>query len=140
MARMRAGLLVGLVFALGGVAGCSGDDPRVAVSGTVNLKGLPLKAGSIAFEPTEGGDSRGGTGITDGKFDIPKSHGLKPGKYLVRVTAGDGRTPANDEAAGPGGNTNIVSKELVPADWNTKSKQQVTVTKEGPNEFAFDIK
>ena len=30
-------------------------------------------------------------------------------------------------------------KELVPADWNIKSKQQVKVTKEGPNKFEFDI-
>lgn len=136
MTRVRAVVAIVLLF----LFGCAGGDPRVAVSGTVTLKGAPLKAGSITFEPAEGTDSRGGAGITDGKFEIPKTHGLKPGKYLVRVTAGDGKTPANDEAGGPGGSTNIVSKELVPADWNTNSKQQVTVTKEGPNAFTFDIK
>jgi len=39
---------------------------------------------------------------------------------------------------GPGG-TNIISKELVPRDWNSASKQEVTVTKDGPNKFDFDI-
>jgi hypothetical protein len=75
---------------------------------------------------------------------IPRENGLKPGKYLVRVTAGDGITPVNtlDPELGPGptGSTNIVSKDLVPPEWNAKSKQQVTVTKEGPNTFDFDIK
>ena len=44
-----------------------------------------------------------------------------------------------DAPPGPGGGTNIVSRELVPKDWNVNSKQEATVTKEGPNQFDFDI-
>jgi hypothetical protein len=67
----------------------------------------------------------------------------------VRVTAGDGKTPDEptdpDAPPGPteapksGKGTNIISKDLVPPDWNRNSKQQVTVTKEGPNKFDFNI-
>jgi hypothetical protein len=32
-----------------------------------------------------------------------------------------------------------MSKELIPKDWNVNSKQQVTVTADGPNEFDFKI-
>jgi hypothetical protein len=77
-----------------------------------------------------------------GAFLIPKSAGLTPGKYLVRITAGDGKTAVNpmdpNSPPGPGGN-NIISKDLVPADWNVRSKQEVTVTKDGPNKFNFEI-
>jgi hypothetical protein len=59
------------------------------------------------------------------------------------VSAGDGKTAVNpvspDQPPGPGGGTNIISKELVPADWNVNSKQERTVNKDGPNRFEFEI-
>jgi hypothetical protein len=131
----------GLCAALVVLAGCSDQyKGRSAISGKVQLKGQPIKEGSISFEPLEGQDTRGGAPISNGAYEIPRPNGLKPGKYLVRVTAGDGKTPADDEAAGPGGNTNIVSKDLVPPEWNVRSKQEVTVKADEPNKFDFDIK
>ena len=94
----------------------------------------------------DAGRGRGGRGGGGTPCHMPDPReGLKPGKYLVRVTAGDGTTAVNpvDPDAGPGpsgGGTNIVSKDLVPKEWNTKSKHEITVTKEGPNTFDFDIK
>ena len=77
-----------------------------------------------------------------GAYAIPRAAGLKPGRYLVRVTAGDGKTAVNpmdpNSPPGPGG-TNIISRDLVPPDWNVTSKHEVTVTKDGPNKFDFDI-
>ena len=68
---------------------------------------------------------------------------VNPGTYLIRITAGDGKTAVNPDdpntPPGPGGGTNVMFKELVPADWNTNSKQQAKVTKEGPNKLVFDI-
>lgn len=127
------------------VAGCSDpNEGRMEVSGTVQLKGSPLKDGIVLFEALDGQDTGGSAQITAGNYHLPAESGLKPGKYLVRVTAGDGVTavePINPDAPpGPGGGTNIVSKDLVPKDWNVNSQQQVTVTKEGPNTFNFDIK
>jgi len=149
---MRLALTFGLTTSLLVlVAGCSDKlGGRVAVSGTVKLKGKPIKDGAlIMFEPRDGQDTASNAMTVDGAFLIPKQTGLKPGKYLIRVTAGDGVTAVNPTVPdstgpgpggpGPGGGTNIVSKDLVPKDWNTASKHEVTVTPEGPNKFEFDI-
>lgn len=129
------------------LAGCGdGTEGREEISGTVKLKGQPIKDGAIVmFEPMESQGTATNVAVTGGAFTVPRTTGLKPGKYLVRVTAGDGKTPVNptnpDEPPGPGGrgNTNIISKELVPSDWNVNSRQEVTVKKGGPNKFDFDI-
>lgn len=131
------GVLLAALF----IVGC-GDDyaGREAVSGTVTLKGEPLKQGSIQFQPADGQDTIGGCGIVDGKFSIARRDGLKPGKYVVRITSGDGVTLANeDDAGGPGGSTNIVSFDRIPDDWNTASKQQIEVKAGDKNEFPFAI-
>jgi hypothetical protein len=113
------------------------------VSGKVSLKGQPIPDGAIVmFEPLDNQDTGGNVTTAGGAYNLPRPNGLKPGRYLVRITAGDGRTPTNpmnpDSPPGPTG-TNIISKDLVPAAWNTNSDKQVTVTKDGPNKFDFDI-
>jgi hypothetical protein len=132
-----------LAVALAFVAGCSASDDRVEVTGTVTLKGTPLKNGTVTFAPLEGQKFGATETIRDGNFGIPKETGLTPGKYLIRVSAGDGKTAVNpvdpNNPPGPGGGTNIISKELVPSDWNVNSKQERTVTKENPNRFDFVI-
>ena len=127
------------------LAGCS--DPysgRKEVSGTVTMKGQPIKDGAlIEFAPLEDQSTGANAAIQGGAYKLPRENGLLPGKYLVRVTLGDGKTPVEpadpDTAPGPQGGSNIVSKDLVPPDWNVQSKQQVTVTKDGPNKFDFAI-
>jgi len=126
-----------------GVVGCSAHDGRMEVAGTVKLKGQPIKDGAIVlFEPLENQDTAGNATVTGGAFSIPRQVGLKPGKYLIRITAGDGKTAVNpvdpDSPPGPGG-TNIISRDVVPSDWNVNSKQEVTVTKDGPNKFDFNV-
>jgi hypothetical protein len=144
MIRARVVSLVVGTLTLGLLAGC-GDKygGRVEVAGTVKLKGQPLKAGIVMFEPVGTQGTAATASITDGNYKLPRESGLKPGKYLIRVTSGDGKTPANldpNEPPGPGGKgTNIVSKELVPADWNVKSKQEREVTSENPNKIDLDI-
>jgi hypothetical protein len=141
--RIRGGVLAACFLA----AGCSDPlDGRLEISGTVTFKNQPIKDGAIVmFEPLENQDTAGNATVTGGAFTIPRSAGLKPGKYLVRITLGDGVTAVNpvnpDEGPGPGGmgGTNIISKELVPPDWNVNSNQQVTVSKDGPNKFDFKI-
>jgi hypothetical protein len=137
----------GPAVALLALAGCS--DPyagQMEVTGTVKLKGQPLKEGMILFVPlNEQGTDRGnqstesGAMIVDGEYKIPREKGLKPGKYLVRITSGDGKTPSNEEAGNPGGSTNIVSVDRIPPEWNTQSDQKVEVKSSGPNKFDYDI-
>jgi hypothetical protein len=138
-----------LVAAAAGLvlAGCS--DPyagRAEVSGTVQFKGQAIKDGAvIEFAPLEGQDTGANAVVTGGAFLIPRQSGLKPGRYLIRVTAGDGVTPERpagpDDAPGPSGrgSTNIVSRDLVPPEWGRDSKKEVTVGKDGPNRFEFAI-
>jgi hypothetical protein len=136
--RLLAPLLVLSATAL---AGC-GPDPyagRMEITGTVKLKGQSLKDGSIRFVPLENQGTENGAPIVNGEYDLPRKSGLKPGKYLVQITAGDGKTPAFEEAGGPDRSTNIVSWDLIPEEWNVKSKQQVEVKSSGTNKFDFDI-
>jgi hypothetical protein len=127
-------------FAAPLLSGCS--DPyagRYAVSGTVKLEGQPLDDGSIMFVPLDGQDTRSGAGITNGEYNLPRQHGLKPGWYLVQLTSGDGKTPAREEDIGGPSSTNIVSVDRIPPEWNVESKQKKEVTSSGPNQFDFDI-
>jgi hypothetical protein len=125
------------------LAGCHpGYGGRVEVKGKVILKGTPVKDGIIKFIPvTPGTDqSESGAQILEGEYHIPAEFGLMPGKYKVILTAGDGRTPANtDEPPGPTG-ANIISKDMIPPEYNVRSTQEVTVTEKGPNVFDYDIK
>ena len=144
MDRQRVSL-IGLAVVLASAGGCSDQfDGRMPVSGSVKLHGKPIIDGAIVvFEPLENQGTGGNATVTGGQYEIPRIVGLKPGKYLVRITAGDGKTAVNPvdsgQPPGPTGGSNIISKELVPPGWNVKSGQQITVTKDGENKFDFDI-
>jgi hypothetical protein len=136
--------ILGLALAVLSLTGCPdqfGD--RQEISGQVKLKGAPLNDGIIEFRPLGGsGDmaTKSGALISKGEYKIPRSDGLLPGKYRVSITAGDGRTPAGDPDAPPGPTgANIVSKELVPPEYNVNSKEEVEVKKGQPNVFNYDI-
>jgi len=139
-------VLIGFVVTVLGMVGCGPpDDGRLAVTGAVKLKDAPIKDGAIIkFVPLDGQSTEGLVTTAGGAYSLPKANGLKPGKYSVVASLGDGKTAVNpvdpDAPPGPGGGTNIISKELIPPSWNRNSKQQVTVTADGPNKFDFDIK
>lgn len=117
--------------------GCGGSGGRMAINGDITLKGKPLEEGVIEFVSDSG---KSGATISKGKYEIPAMQGLLPGTYKVLITAGDGRTPADspDGLPGPTG-ANIVSKDLIPPEFNTNSKQEVTVKSSAPNKFDFAI-
>jgi hypothetical protein len=128
------------------VAGCSDTDGgRCEVVGTVKLKGEPVKEGVIEFTPLDKAPegmkaTKSGAVVSNGEYKIPKAQGLIPGRYRVVITSGDGVTPANsDEPPGPSG-SNIVSKDRIPAEYNSASRQEVEVKKDGPNRFDYDIR
>ena len=123
---------------LGSITGCgAGNNGRLPVSGVITLKGEALDDGTIEFSSSS---VKSGASIIKGKYSMPADQGLSPGKYKVIITAGDGRTPADsaDGMPGPTG-ANIVSKDRIPAEYNTNSTQEITVTDAGPNKFDFTI-
>ena len=138
LAVLSGGFALGLSLLM---TGC-GDQyaGRKPVTGKVTVKGEPLKEGQIIFEPMDKRLSSSGAPIMNGAYEMKKQNGLKPGKYLVRITSGDGKTPPNMEEAGnPGGSTNIVSFDLIPPEFGRHSNKEVEVTDAGPNEFNFEI-
>ncbi len=122
------------------IAGCGGpSDPlnRQAIRGEVTLKNQPLDNGSISFDPQDRENGRsGGATITDGKFVIDQKRGLPPGTYTVRVNSADSQT---EEVGEPGESRRQLPKERIPASWNTKSDQTISVVDGEENSFQFAI-
>ena len=79
--------------------------------------------------------------IANGQYKIDRAHGLMPGKYRISITAGDGQTRADAPADQPPGPTgaNIISKDRIPPEYNTKSQHEVEVAEKKPNVFDYDI-
>ena len=125
-------------------AGCAPSNPRREVSGKVLFKGAPLDYGTITFNPLGGGKegipkTKEGANITNGEYKILAEMGLTPGKYQVIISSGDNINPDNPDGL-PGPTGNYVSKDRIPAEYNTASKQEVEVKDKGPNVFDWDIK
>lgn len=123
-------------------AGCFGtSDPlnRQAVSGEVTLKDVALDTGSIAFDPVDTTTGRpGGASIVDGKFELAKERGLPPGTYTVRVNSADleGEPELPEDA--PGDSRKLLP-DRIPASWNSKSENTITVEDGGENHFVLSI-
>ncbi|HEY2415600.1 MAG TPA: hypothetical protein VGI40_25380 [Pirellulaceae bacterium] len=115
---------------------------RQEIKGTIKLKGQPLDQGLITFLPISGnGTTQEGAPIANGQYNIDRAHGLMPGKYRISITAGDGQTRADAPADQPPGPTgaNIISKDRIPPEYNTKSEHEVDVAEKKPNVFDYDI-
>ncbi|WP_417390544.1 carboxypeptidase regulatory-like domain-containing protein [Gimesia sp.] len=103
-------------------------------TGTILLDGKPLAGAQVSFEPqiTNSVKAKASFGSTDeqGKFKLrynATTDGVIPGKQIVRVSKLSG---TNEE---PG-------EEILPDKYNTQSTLTAEVTKEGPNDFTFDLK
>ena len=119
--------------------GCSQEsDGRQAISGTVNVDGTPVKAGSISFQPAEGQATASGAVITSGKYSLAKEDGLLPGTYRVAISAPMAGTV---DAAAPAlpGEAPPLAKDLIPPEWNNASRHTIEVKKTGAQTFPFEI-
>ena len=121
--------------------GCGSSDGlnRKAVSGKVTVDGVAVPNGSVSFEPLSSGGVGSGAVITNGKYSISKADGLPPGKYLVRITGDDGANFGVSAGKMPGDEEMPAKKQLVPANWNSDSKQEIEVKQDGPATFDFAI-
>lgn len=121
-------------------SGCGVDDGlgRVAVSGVVRLDGAPLDSGSLMFDPAEEsvGTAVGAT-IQGGRFAIPRQAGPVPGRYRIRIYASSGvQAPP-----GPGQTERSARPmiERIPPAYNARTGLLVEVTREGRNEWEWDL-
>jgi hypothetical protein len=133
------GCLVVLAAAVG-LTGCGGGTNKKAVSGTVTWKSKPLETGMIRFLPAEaGGQTETGAVITDGKFDIPKEHGLLPGKYKVSISSPDPKSGQGPPDAAPGDRGGYPAKERIAEKYNAQTTLTAEVTADGKNQFEFQV-
>lgn len=142
----RCGKLTALLVALAAgllSGGCGDAEGLQPVSGTVTLKGNPVAEGMIEFMPTSGASkgrtyTRSGAVIKDGKYTVPRDQGLVPGEYKVSISVPDKHHKlGGDELPGP--TSSRTSKNLIPPEYNLKTKLVVEVKKDGPNAFDFPI-
>lgn len=127
----------------GGCSGPKNPDGRENVSGTITLNGEPLTAmAGIVFSPLEEGSRDGGQGqITAGKYALTGADGVKPGKYIVRITAS---IDFDKKTGKPADNTiqfgSEVPVDVVPPEFNRDSTIEFEVVKGKNNVFNYDIK
>ncbi len=87
---------------LGGICGCHSRTDRLAVSGAITLNGQPLDGATIRFAALDGAKFATGAMVHDGRFNIPKDKGLRPGRYHVEINAPDDNAPRFSSAPVPG--------------------------------------
>jgi hypothetical protein len=108
----------------------------------VNWNGEPLKQGRIQFQPTGPVGPAGGAGIVDGSYAISQADGLVPGNYQVLIYgAADAAQPSPGPPGLPGDTPppKQAVKDPIPEKFNAKSRLTAEVTKDGPNQFNYDL-
>jgi len=130
--------IAAILSAAGLFSGCgAAADPygRLPVKGSVTLDGTALPSGEIVFTSDSVVPLISGTKIVNGQFAIPKDQGLAPGVYKVTINS-------ILETAHPSGdvmNHPTEFKELIPEEFNKKSKLTAEVQNAGENTFSFDV-
>ena len=134
-------LALPLIAALG-CSSVENPDGRENVSGTITINDQPLTGiAGIKFEPIDKQGDGGGQGqIRTGKYMLTGFDGVKPGKYLVRITASvdfdktTGKIADNTLQFG-----NEVPVDVVPPEFNRDSKIEFEVVAGKDNVFNYDI-
>jgi hypothetical protein len=127
-----------------GAPGCTSDAsdraPQ-AVAGTVTLDGRPMKFGTIMLFPS--GDGKAIKNISDtelilnGRFLVPRSKGVLPGRYRIAVFEGSdpGRSkPASGSETGP-----TTPTDRLPARFNVDTELEVEITSRSIKELRIEV-
>jgi hypothetical protein len=136
---VRSGLgILAVLMAL--LVGCGSKKDLKPVSGTVKIKGVPLASGMIQFLPTADSTATTQTaaGILEGKYDLPASQGLEPGKYQVRISSRG--APKGQKGRRPPETTRTGKRKQSSQGVNAETPLACEVTPDGPNTFDFDLR
>jgi len=119
------------VLAVCAFVGCGASKPKLCpISGTVTLDGKPLDAGLIYFKTIESGAIH--------NFQI------EGGAFAGETDAGERRVEiycyvAKKQEVNLNGMKGELQENIIPPRYNLESKLTATVTREGPNQFKFEL-
>lgn len=108
-----------------------------AVSGTVTVDGRPLDRGAVSFSRRDGDAFDAMAYVNDGRFGLPRKHGLARGTYRVSVTALPADSSRSPEA-NLGEQTAHKAYQL-PSKFNSKSELTVEIDGRGDKTIALDL-
>ena len=135
-------LLASVIF-LSGCAQNTNPDGRLDVTGRITFNGEPLRGSAfIRFDPTGEDTLAGGGGRINaqGNFHLTGQDGVKPGTYIVRITAVDTFDRLTDTwrtAETPDGREYTV--RIVPREYNENSTIEFEVVEGRRNVFNYNI-
>lgn len=108
-----------------------------AVSGTVTVDGRPLERGAVSFSRRDGDAFEAMAYVNDGKFGLPRKHGLARGTYRVSVTS----LPA-DSSRSRGANLGeqaVHKAYQLPSKYNSQSELSVEIDGWGDKTLTLDL-
>jgi len=119
----------------------TGCGTPVTLSGNVNFNGAALPEGHLRLDADGGGASSAKAKIVAGKFTVPVSEGLKPGRYRASITATrkTGKMIARQERLSGGEAKQIEQiEQYIPERYNRQSELSVDVVA-GDNTKDFNL-
>jgi hypothetical protein len=134
---------------LAAVAGCSGGESYVSVSGVITLDGEPYGKAVVSFQPIGTAENpnpgRGASAYTDekGRFVLltDGKKGALVGKHRVRImTRGNDVVGQSADTGSPDETPSKREVDPIPAEWNSVSDKEFDVPSSGTDKANFDIK
>ena len=128
------------------MSGCKKNvnpDGRLDVSGKITMNGQPIRgSATVRFDPVGDDKMAGGSARIDGKgnYLLTGQDGIKPGKYIVRISAVDTFDKTTNTwrtAETPEGREYAV--RVVPRDFNDNSTLEFDAADGKKNVFNYDI-
>ena len=120
---LRHRFCLAIVIVSGSFAGCSAKSNVGTVSGTIKLDGAPLKSGLVRFMPVDGKTASADAKIVDGKYSAEVPPGEKKLSFSSPKVVGQKKmydTPDSPMID--------ITEEMLPAKYNSKSEEKMTVT------------
>lgn len=135
--RLLLCLLAGIL-----VIGCThsgnGGPPRTRVFGKVTFQGKPIPFGVISFIPDPGANlPADGATIRNGQYVVDNNGGIQLGGYQIQIT-GWSQDPGEILLAESSGNKSP-PVQMVPEEYNTKSKLRLVVESTTPIQKDFTL-